>query len=171
MWEMRRPSDITCRAWASKVKRAVLKSAPEGDFDALVDSIATEKFIRSLPRDTAVFVRNSDPENLEEAADTAIQFCGGRCPIQQEVPSCPKWWTEADTAGVSTQAIPQSATIREGEWKWTNPRTPTRGRPDKNCKSKGHKWRQEEHPREKTTDMPQLWWSRSLPAFTTKRSQ
>ena len=60
MWEMRRPRDITCRAWASKVKRAVLKAAPEGDFDALVDSIATEKFIRSLPRDTAVFVRNAD---------------------------------------------------------------------------------------------------------------
>ena len=71
MWEMRRPRDITCRAWASKVKRAVLKAAPEGDFDALVDSIATE---RSLPRDTAVFVRNADPDNLEEAADTATRF-------------------------------------------------------------------------------------------------
>ena len=71
MWEMRRSQDMTCRAWASRIKRAVLKMLPDGDPKTLVDSLATEKFLRSISKETATFARNADPTNLEEAADMA----------------------------------------------------------------------------------------------------
>jgi len=73
-WELKKTQEYNYRTFASKIERAYARMAPDRDFNTAKKRITMEKFLQSIPREIAAYVRNKDPDTLVAAAEAATRY-------------------------------------------------------------------------------------------------